>query len=76
MERSVLKGDIIQSIKDDAILYGKVAEVLDISPMSLPRLLYSNDVKLTQADVLKTIREHQGLEQDTDLLTEKQEVAA
>ena len=73
MERSGLKEDIIETIKSDPILFGGVAKSLGITPMSLPRYLYSNDAKLTQADVLKTIREHMGAEQDSDLLTQIQE---
>lgn len=73
MGQIVLKQEIVDKIKTDAELFGKVATVLDISPLSLPRLLYANDIKLTQAGVLRILCEHLGEIQDSNLLTEMQE---
>lgn len=73
MAQLVLKNEIVDKIQNDGVLFGKVAMAVDIKPVSLPRLLYNNDVKLTQASVLMVLREHLGVEQDTDLLEEMQE---
>jgi len=64
----------MDKVKTDTALYGKVAEAAGVTPLSLPGLLYKNSPKLTQARVLNTIREHLNLPQDTQLLTEMQEV--
>jgi hypothetical protein len=68
MEKIVLKKEIIKDIKEDGALFGKIADTLKMSPISLPRLLYSNDEKLTQASVLRTIKDHLGYENESDLL--------
>ena len=73
MENNGLRKEIVDKIKSDPILYGKVAAALEISPTTLPRLLYANDGKLTQASVLMVLREHLGV-QDNALLSIMQEV--
>lgn len=73
MGEIVLKEEIMEKIKSDPTLYGKVAEAAGVSPFSLPGLIYKNSPKLTQAKVLNTIREHLNLAQDTNLFTEMQE---
>lgn len=70
MDRLGLNQKTLQSIKDDGILFGKIASTLGISPVSLPRLLYANDAKLTQAAILRILREHLGIKQDNKLLSE------
>lgn len=72
MENKGLKEGIVDKIKTDPILYGKVAEALGVSPTSLPRILYANDEKLTQVKVLRVLREHLDA-QDSELLPEMQE---
>jgi hypothetical protein len=56
MENIGLSEKALKAIKDNAELYGKVSKVLDVAPISLPRLLYSNDPRLTQAIILKLLR--------------------
>lgn len=72
MNRIVLKEEILEKINNDKELKEKVAGALGISVHSLYRLLYANDPKLTQAAVLKVLREDLGVEQDKDLLAEIQ----
>lgn len=75
MVQTILKQDIIDIILKDALLFGKVAYLLGVTPRSLPRILASNSLKLTQASVLKSIGEHLGIKDHTDLLTEVSEVS-
>lgn len=70
MDQLVLKQGIVETIKSDPLLYGKVAYILDRTPGSLRKILADNDVKLTQAAVLRILREHLGVKQDKDLLEE------
>jgi hypothetical protein len=71
----VLKQDWTDKIKNDPMLFGKVADTLKISPLTLPRLLQANDVRLTQANVLEVLRAHFDLPQST-ILTVKMQVYA
>lgn len=70
MNRIVLKQEIVEKIKSDPKLLKKIADALGISERSMPRLLYGNDRKLTTAGVLKVLREHFGLDNDKELLSE------
>lgn len=56
--RTVLTEDTLKAIREDDGLKEKIATVLRISVHSMPRLLYGNDPKLTQIDVLKIISDH------------------
>lgn len=58
MEREVLKQWVLNEIKSDPMLYGKVGAELNISPSSLPRLIYLKDSRLTQIGVLRILVEH------------------
>ena len=73
MERIGLRKDVLDKIRTDTALYCKVAISVNVKPLSLPRLLLNNDIKLTQAETLKVIREHTGIKQDSKLLTEIQD---
>ena len=66
----VLRSEVLEEIKSNPSIYGQVAEALKITPMSLPRLLYDNSPKLTQANVLKILR-LELKKQDSELLEEK-----
>lgn len=72
MNQIVLKEEYLDKIKTDEGLKKKVADVLGVSIKSMPRILYGNDKKLTQAIVLKVLREHCGVKQDKNLLVEIQ----
>ncbi len=73
MDRLILKKEVVEEIKYDAVLYGKVAASLGIGAPSLRFVLARNHIKLTQASVLRILREHLGITKDSDLLTEMQE---
>ena len=68
MEREVLKQDVLDKIKSDSMLYGKVGAELRISPASLPRLIYDKDNRLTQRGVLRILCEHLKIKNQNDLL--------
>lgn len=72
MTTIVLKEEILEKIKSDKILRAKVAEALGYHITSMPKLLYGNDKKLTQAVVLKVLREYLGVRNDRKLLSEIQ----
>jgi serine kinase of HPr protein (carbohydrate metabolism regulator) len=72
----VLKQDVLDRIKEDAVLFGLVAKAVPASPYTLPRLIKENHAKLTQASVLNTIKEYTGIKKDNELLEEAKEVAA
>lgn len=61
--QTVLKQEVLAAIKSDSILYGKIGGELNMSPASLPRLIYDNDKRLTQAGVLKILSKHLGKKQ-------------
>ncbi len=71
MTRKALNQWGLDKIKNDAILFGKVADELKISPFSLPRVLACNHKKLTSGGVLKVLRDHLKVK-DNDLLVEIQ----
>jgi hypothetical protein len=68
MESIVLKQDIIEDIKKDAFLFGKIAQALNVVPSSLINILRVNSSKLTQIIVLKILCEHLNIENQEDLL--------
>lgn len=71
MARIAIRSEVIEKIKSDIVLRTKIALALGVKIESLTRLIYGNDSKLTQVDVLKIIREHLDL-QDADILGEMQ----
>lgn len=60
--KPALKTAIVDRIKTDGILHGKVADAVDVVPASLVRLLLQNHSKLTLPGVLAVISEHTGIE--------------
>jgi hypothetical protein len=76
MERLILKQGIVDAIKFDPILYGKVAVVLGVSISSMPRILKANQPDLAQASILRLLRDHLGVKHDKDLLEEVPEQRA
>ena len=62
MENIVLKQEVLDKIKKDPILYGQVAESLGLQPISLFKVLRVENMKLTQAGVMKVLREYLGVE--------------
>lgn len=70
MDRIVLKSEIVDKIKSDPILIEKIANALDISKNSMPRLLYGNDSRLTQAGVVRILKSQLKIKHDRDLFSE------
>ena len=68
MEREGLKQDILNKIKSDPMLYGKIAAELRLSPTTLPKLIYDRDNRLTQRGVLRILSEHLNVGNSEDLL--------
>lgn len=64
MEQMILKQEYLDKVKTDGILFGMVANALNIDPASLPRLLRSNHKKLTYINVAKTIATYLHVSQD------------
>jgi hypothetical protein len=58
MKQWVLKEEVIDAIKSDQLLYGKVAKALSVNITSMPRILVNKSVKLTQVTVLEVIASH------------------
>ena len=75
MRRIVLRSEIVDKIKADPILTKEIADSLDISERSMPRLLYGNDPKLTQAGVLRILKSQFKINKDNQLLAEIQMVS-
>lgn len=72
----ILRKEILDEIKKDASLFGKVMDCLGKKPSYGLQLLKNNDQKLTQASVLRILREHLGVTEDNQLLEEIKETAA
>lgn len=66
----VLKDEILEKLRKDPELFGKVATCLDTTVGYCLQLINRKDLKLTQASVLRIIREHTGITEDSELLTE------
>ncbi len=62
----------LEAIKDNGVLFGEIADCLQISPISLPRILNQNHVKLTQVGVLNIIKKHIPGIKEKDLLEKKE----
>jgi hypothetical protein len=72
MEQLILKQEIVDAIKKDTILFGKVAAALGLSIRTMSDLLPANPPRLATASVLKVLREHLNVSEDSELLTEMQ----
>lgn len=72
MERMILKPEIVEKIQSDAILFGKVAYILGVRPSTLLQILVGNKPKLTEISVLRILKDHLKVTQDSELLTEMQ----
>lgn len=73
MKQMILKQEILDKMKSDPLLFGKVGFILGISSMTLPKMIMLNDRRLTQASVLRVLREHLGIKKDSELLEEMPE---
>lgn len=77
MGELILKKEYVDKIRKDPELFGRIfgdqPGGLDTSVSYGLQLLNNNDAKLTQASVLRILREHLGVEQDNQLLEESKE---
>lgn len=63
MDRLILKQEIVDAIKKDQVLYGKVATLIDVTILSMRKVLNDNSRKLTEASVLKFLKEYLGVDE-------------
>jgi hypothetical protein len=74
--RTGLKQSVLDSIRGDGDLLAIVCKALDTTPTYALRMVREDDPRLTQADVLKGIKEYKISKgegcNDSDLLEEKQ----
>lgn len=70
MGRMILKPEIVELIKKNQLTYGKLAYLLDVSISSMPRILAANKPELTEAAVLRMLKEDLKITKDSDLLIE------
>lgn len=70
MEQLVLKPEVLEKIKDDPMLFGKVASVLGLKTRGLTDLLPKNPPRMATASVLRVLREHLNVTEDNELLVE------
>lgn len=70
MGQLVLKQEILDKINDDPILFGKIADVLGLKIRTMFNIMASNPPRLTEAGVLKILREHLKVDSDQEFLTE------
>lgn len=74
MEQQLLLSErALEFIKDNGVVYGRIADALNISPMSLVNLIYNNSAKLTQASVIRILEKEMGV-QVNEILCELQEI--
>lgn len=76
MGKLILKQKIVDKIKNDGVLFGKVCAALGIKPSSLPQMLYPKNPRLTQLGVIRILKDHLGIAEDNELLEEISETAA
>lgn len=69
MEKIVLKDEILEKIKSDQILFGKVAATLGLSVRTMSDLLPKNPPRFATASVLNVILEHVKDEKDNAFFT-------
>lgn len=67
----ILKKEILDKIKKNPELFGKVMLCLDTTVTYGLQLIYNNDPKLTQASVLRILREYLHIKKDSELLEEE-----
>ncbi len=68
-----LNQDALDEIRTNPALFGKVAELIKVSPLSMAKLIRDNDARFTQVAVLRAVAEVKGI-QNTDELLEMQTI--
>ena len=68
LEKLVLKKEILDKINESPVLQGEIAELLGLQITTLYRVKRTNHPKLTQASVLKLLKEELGYGSIDDLL--------
>lgn len=69
-----LTQEAIEAIQSDSVLYGKVADMLSLQPVSLPPYLTRNDRKLTFFPIVMEIAATMGVD-PSDILETESDVA-
>lgn len=69
----ILRKEILEKLKKNPELFGKVMLCLDTTVTYGIQLIYNNDPKLTQASVLRILREYLHIKNDSELLEEQSE---
>lgn len=72
MAQLVLKTEILDKVRKDPMLFGKVGSCLGLSVRRLMDISYKHDPRLTQASVMQILKAHLKISDDNELLTEKQ----
>ena len=69
----ILKEEIIEKIKDDQVLFGKVSKAMGLSIRTMFDLLPKPIARerLTTATVLRVLRDHLKIKKDSELLMEE-----
>lgn len=62
------------AIKGNGELYGKIADILQVSPITLQAKILRNDPAFTQIAVINLIKQYTGLT-ESEILAEATEVA-
>lgn len=75
MPQIVLQEGILEKIKSNPQLFAEIAVALGVSIYTLPKILKEKDQRLTQANVLRILREHLGEMEDKELLEEMDSTA-
>ena len=69
MERLVLKKEVLDKIKRDHLLYGKIATLIGLKNInSMNRIMNANDSRLTEASVLTLLKNDLGYSSFEEML--------
>jgi hypothetical protein len=65
---TVISEKALKAITDTGLLYGEIAQELEVKPGYLKRLILDKDKRLTQIGVLNLIKKHKPELKDSELL--------
>lgn len=74
LEPQRMSDEAVAFIQKDSTLYGKVADMIGIQPVSLPNYLNRSDLKLTYYQIVVEVAATMGL-QPEDILVNESELA-
>lgn len=67
MGKKRLKSWVIERIRGNGTLYGKIADAIGVRPATMPNLIRQNSEKLTILGAIVVLREELGV-QDSELI--------